>query len=157
LSQEQSQSSVAGVELGHVGPIPADSLFTPVQVRLGSFLGGPIAAIYFVRQNFTVLGKHAEARNTLLWGAAFVVGLMILLLFLPKRFPNYLIPITYSWFASFVVDKWQLTKQAMRESGKYQVQSNWRVTGWSLLLFLAFAAMLAIEIFTLVALGWSRD
>ena len=57
-------------------------LYTPAQIRAGSFLGGPIAAVYLLRQNFRVLDRGPEARTTVVWGVAFVAGLMALLPFL---------------------------------------------------------------------------
>jgi len=63
---------------------------------------------------------------------------MALLPFVPDRFPNYVIPLLYSIAAGFVADKWQLRKQAILDSGKYQIQSNWRVFGMALL-FIAYS------------------
>jgi hypothetical protein len=127
-------------------------LYTPLQVRLGSFLGGPIAAAYFLRENFRVLAKMPEARPTVVWGAAFVAGLMVLLPFLPERFPNYLIPLLYSYAAGSVAEKWQLQKQAIVTSGIYGVQSNWRVLGLALLFMIAFIVILFAELICLTAL-----
>ena len=79
------------------GTMAASKLYTPQQIRAGSFLGGPIAAVFFLRENFRVLDMVAEAGATLIWGAAFVVGLMILLPFLPDHFPSYVISLTYSF------------------------------------------------------------
>ena len=132
---------------------PGGRLYTPGQIRAGSFLGGPIVAAYFLRENFRILGRSSEARTTVMWGAALVVGLMALVPFLPTRFPNYLVPILYATAAGSVADKWQLKKQAIIDSGTYQVQSNWRVFGMSILLMLAFLVIMVLEIFGLAALG----
>jgi hypothetical protein len=128
-------------------------LYTPGQIRAGSFLGGPIAAAYLLRENFRALNRGPEARATVVWGVAFVVGLMALLPFLPTRFPNYLIPILYSIAAGSVADKWQLQKQAIVDSGGYQIQSNWRVFGMALLSMIAFMLIVVLEIFCLAAVG----
>src|SRR5450631_1834946 len=111
----------------------SSSLYTPLQIRAGSFLGGPIAAVYFLRKNFRVLDKVPEARTTLVWGVAFVVGLLVLVPVLPDHFPNYVIPLFYSFAAGSMAEKWQLQKQAIVDSGRYQFQSNWRVFGLALL------------------------
>jgi hypothetical protein len=87
------------------------------------------------------------------WGLALVAGLMALLPFLPTRFPNYLIPLLYSLAAGSIADKWQLQKQAIVDSGRYQIQSNWRVFGMALLFMIAFMLIVILEIFCLVALG----
>lgn len=128
-------------------------LYTPAQIRAGSFLGGPIAAAYLLRENFLVLDRGTEARTTVVWGIVFVAGLMALLPFLPTRFPNSIIPLLYSLAAGSVADKWQLQKQAIVDSGKYRIQSNWRVFGMALLFMIAFMLIVVLEIFCLVALG----
>jgi hypothetical protein len=128
-------------------------LYTPIQIRAGSFLGGPIASVYFLRENFRVLGKVSEAKTTLAWGIAFVVCLLALLPFLPARFPNYLIPLAYSIAAGSIAEKWQLQKQAIVNSGRYQFQSNWRVFGLAVLFLVAFLIVGAVTYFCLVALG----
>jgi hypothetical protein len=133
---------------------PANAkLYTPAQIRAGSFLGGPIAAAYLLRGNFLVLDRGPEARTTVVWGVVFVAGLMALLPFLPTRFPNLIVPLLYSIAAGSVADKWQLQKQAIVDSGKYQIQSNWRVFGMALLFMIAFMLIVVLEIFCLVALG----
>ena len=134
-------------------------LYTPLQIRAGSFLGGPIASVYFLRENFRVLGKVPEAKTTLAWGIPFVICLWALLPFLPTRFPNYVIPLAYSIAAGSIAEKWQLQKQAIVNPGKYQFQSSWRVFGLALLFLLAFLIVGGVEYFCLVALGlenWTK-
>jgi hypothetical protein len=132
---------------------PNAKLYTPAQIRAGSFLGGPIAAVYLLRENFRVLDRGPEAQTTVVWGIAFVAGLMALLPFLPKNFPNVVLPLVYSAAAGAIADKWQLRKQAIVESGRYRIQSNWRVVGMSLLWMLAFMLIGMLEIVILVSLG----
>jgi hypothetical protein len=128
-------------------------LYTQTQIRAGSFLGGPIAAVYLLRENFRVLDRAPEARATVLWGVVVIAGILALLPFLPTRFPNYLIPLLYMFGAGYVADQWQLRKQAILDSGKYRIQSNWRVFGMSVLCLIAFTLALVLEMFVLVALG----
>jgi hypothetical protein len=123
-----------------------------MQVRVGSFLGGPIAAVFFLRHNFRALDRDPEARNIVVWGSAAIVCFAALLPFLPNNFPNTIVPLLYSIAAGSVADKWQLKKQAIVDSGRYEIQSNWRVFGLSLLLAMAFMVVVVIEIFCLVAL-----
>jgi hypothetical protein len=133
--------------------VASPKLYTPLQVRLGSFLGGPIASVYFLRENFRTLGKASEARATLGWGGAIVIGLLASLPFLPTRFPNYVVPLAYSYAAGSITERWQLQKQAIVDSGTYQVQSNWRVFGLALLFLVAFLAMGGVVYLCAVDLG----
>ena len=143
--------------VGDVEPKTATSLggklYTPAQIRAGSFLGGPIAAIYLLRENFRVLDRASQARTTLVWGVAFVVVLMAVLPFLPTHFPNYLIPLLYSIVAGSVAEKWQLPKQAIVNSGKYGIHSNWRVLGMAAAFFMVLMVILVLEMFCLISLG----
>ena len=132
---------------------PNGKLYTPTQIRLGSFLGGPIAAVYFLRENFRVLGRLPEVRTTLIWGTAVVIGLVALLPFLPDHFPNYIVPLAYSYAAGAVASKWQLNKEAILDSGNYRLQSNWRVFWLSLLLLLAFTLVIVAELICLNSIG----
>lgn len=128
-------------------------LYTPRQIRLGSFLGGPIASVYFLKENFRVLGKISESRTTLLWGSALVICLLASLSFLPAHFPNYVVPLAYSYVAGSICEKWQLQKQAIVDSGAYQVQSGWRVLGLALLFLLSFLVIGVAGYFCFSALG----
>ena len=132
---------------------PNGKLYTPTQIRLGSFLGGPIAAVYFLRENFRVLGRLPEVRTTLVSGTTVVIGLVALLPFLPDHFPNYIVPLAYSYAAGAVASKWQLNKEAILDSGNYRLQSNWRVFWLSLLLLLAFTLVIVAELICLNSIG----
>jgi hypothetical protein len=141
------------MEIGTEAAVANPRLYTPLQVRLGSFLGGPIASVYFLRENFRILGKASEARATLIWGSAFVICLWASLPFLPTRLPNYVVPLAYSYAAGSITNKWQLQKQAIVDSGTYQVQSSWRVFGLALLFASAFLVVGAVVYLCFVALG----
>jgi len=89
-------------------------LYTPAQVMVGSFVGGPFAAVYMLWMNFRALGEEAAARRTLIWGAVFVVAVFAVLPMLPANFPNYVMPVIYSLGARLVAERFHLTKQALR-------------------------------------------
>jgi hypothetical protein len=133
--------------------LPNARLYSPRQIRIGTFLGGPIAAVYLLRANFLALNRTSEAHTTILCGIALLAGLLVLVPFLPKHFPNFLIPILISIAAGFVADKWQLSKQAIVDSGSYEFQSNWRLLGITLLSIIAFLLIIVVGIVSLTAFG----
>jgi hypothetical protein len=45
-------------------------IYSPKQVLAGSFLGGPIALVYFLRTNFKTLGNQSAATQTVIWGSS---------------------------------------------------------------------------------------
>ncbi len=121
------------------------SLYSPTQVAVGSFVGGPMAAVYFLWENYVALENRSGARATLIWGTVFVVALLAILPFLPDKFPNLVIPIVYMVIARQIAEKGQMSKQQIQASENYTFQSGWRVFGLSVLLLAIFAA---------VTVGW---
>ena len=67
----------------------AMKIYSPTQIALGSFWGGSIAAVYFLRCNFLALGKEKDAQKTLVYGIVFNVVLLGILPFLPEEFSKY--------------------------------------------------------------------
>jgi len=116
-------------------------LYSPMQVMVGSLVGGPFAAVYVLWMNFRALGEEAEAKWTLIWGAVFVATVFGILPLLPENFPNYVLPVIYSLGARLVAERFHLTKQAIKNSDRYAQQSNWNVLGISVAFLLAFIVL----------------
>jgi hypothetical protein len=104
-------------------------IYSPRQVMSGSFLGGPIAMVYFLRSNFKTLGNSAAATKALVWGILFNVALIIALPFEPAHFPNQAVPLAYIFAAQYIAESKQLKKQAISSSDQFCFQSNWKVFG----------------------------
>jgi hypothetical protein len=104
-------------------------IYSPRQISSASFLGGPIALVYFLRKNFQTLGNTAAAAQCLGWGILFNVVILGSMPFLPKRFPNYVLPLAYSWTAYFIAEQKQLSKESISASSQFCFQSNWKVFG----------------------------
>ncbi len=128
-------------------------LYSPTQVTVASFVGGPFAAVYTLWMNFRALGDAAEARMTLIWGFVFVMAVFGILPALPEGFPNYVLPVIYSLGARLVAERFHLTKQAIRESERYGFQSNWNVLGISVAFLLAFIVLAVAFVLGLDAIG----
>lgn len=133
------------------GPRP---LYSPTQVALGAFLGGPMGVVYFLHANFRTLGEQALATRTWRWGAAFMIAWVAIVPLLPERFPSTPLTIAYVIVARQVSEKHQMTKQAIADSPFYAFHSNWRVFGLSLLCFLVSLIALLVPTFALAWLGW---
>jgi hypothetical protein len=116
-------------------------LYSPMQVMVGSFVGGPFAVVYMLWMNFRALGGEPEARRMLIWGAVFVAAVFAILPALPENFPNYVLPVVYSLGARLVAERFHLTKQAIKESDRYALQSNWNVLGIGVAFLLAFIVL----------------
>jgi hypothetical protein len=134
-------------------PLHKMPMYSPSQVFGGAFFGGPIALVYFLHRNFLSLGQESEAKTTLVWGVVFNVAVLAALPFLPDKFPNSAIPISYAIFGRYFAQSKQLTKEAIASSGQFTFQSNWRVFCLALLSLLAWCAIGIPMIFALVYFG----
>lgn len=125
-------------------------IYTPLQIGLGSFFGGPFAMTYFLWQNFKTLDNQNGAQYTLAGGILFNIGLLLFLPMLPASIPpmvaNIVIPFIYSLTALSIAATWQLRRDAIEHSIHYGFQSNWRV-------FLISIALLIIWLGCAYALG----
>ncbi len=128
-------------------------LYTPFQVRLAAFLGGPFAAVYTLHSNFKVLGKDREKRLTLYWGIGFIIALCALLPFLPDKFPNIVIPLAYSIAAGGIAASKQLSKEAILASQIYIRHSGWKITIVCVVSIAAFCAIIFPLLFALDHFG----
>lgn len=133
--------------------IMATKLYSPRQATLASFIGGPFAAVYILRENFTALEQPARSRAALLWGGGFILALFAILPFLPAEFPNLVLPIAYSVTVGELVKIYQLSKDKIQQSDVYQFQSNWRVAGVSVAALVLLAVLMVILTLVLGYLG----
>ena len=129
-------------------------MYSPAQIFGGAFLGGPIALVYFLYRNFLSLDREVEARATLVWGVAFNVAILALIPFLPDKFPNSVIPLSYAIFGRSLAQSKQLTREAISSSEQFTFQSNWRVFWMAVLFIIAWCAIALPLIFALVYFGF---
>jgi len=127
-------------------------LYSPTQVACGT-IGGPVGLVYFLWANFSALGDDTGARKTLIYGAFFILCLIVLIPFLPENFPNSPFTIAYILIARKVAQKYQMTKQGISDSQHYDFQSNWRVLGFGLLCLVGSAILVLGPLLLLAAVG----
>ena len=123
----------------------AIKMYSPNQIFAGSFLGGPIAAFYFLRRNYLGLGRVDDALKSLKWGIAIIIVILVVLPFLPEIFPNMVIPLSYSLMAQQLATSTQLNKSQIIGNGSFTFASNWNVLGISIL---------SLVIFTVIGFGF---
>ncbi len=126
-------------------------IYTPAQIALGSLWGGPIAAVYFLHQNFTALTRAREAGLTLVLGSLAVIAFVLALPLLPENFPTLLLPAGYSLLAVVVALRNHPSKETIANGFLYDFHSNWRVVlsgliALGLIIVLAIAVMLGLSL-----------
>ena len=115
--------------------IPKEKIYSDRAVWVGSFVGGPLVAGYFIAENFKVFNAPQKANKT--WIIT-IIGTIIIfggIFLIPDNIniPNVVIPLCYTSFAYYVVLHSQ--KNAMNkhiENGGV-FYSWWRVIGIALL------------------------
>ncbi len=123
------------------------AFYSPGQVYIGTFLGGPLAAIYYLSVNFKQLGNDAAKVSTIGVGLLVSMGLILMLFQLPDDFPNLLIPLLYSGAAAAVARQFQVSKEEKEAVEEYEFISNWKVAGVSLASLISFMAMIFVAVF----------
>lgn len=127
-------------------------LFTQKGISIATFLGGPLAAGYLVRQNFRALGKVTEALISIILGILLTAATFIPLFMLPEdivdKIPNQLIPAIYTLMIYGIVELVQGKDLKRYKEEERQFESNWKATGIGLLWMLVLVGVFAVYIFT---------
>jgi hypothetical protein len=74
----------------------ASALYSPRQIALAAFLGTPLAAGWFFRQNFLTLADEQRATRSWWTGVGATVVVFAVAFALPAHFPNALLPALYT-------------------------------------------------------------
>lgn len=128
-------------------------ILSPTQIAGGSFWGGPIATVYYLRKNYISLGKVDYAQKTLIYGIIFLTCLLGIIPFLPEKFPNLLIPMIYCLSAKQIASATQMEKEQIEQSEEYTFESNWKILGVGILTLLLFMIIAIVVMFLLDASG----
>lgn len=121
------------------------ALYSPLQIRVGAFVGGPLTAIYLLKSNFDNLQDASRAKKTLIFGLVLSALLVLTLPALPERFPRFVIPLAYVWTAGYIAETFQRSKAAIAASPEFDFESNWKVVA---------ASLAGMVLFLLVAIGY---
>jgi hypothetical protein len=128
-------------------------LFSPNQVAVAAFFGGPAAAVYVLWKNFAAVGKDQAAKLTIWFGSGLTVLILAIVPFLPDSFPNSALPAAYTVTAWQVARTYQVSKQQISVSEQYEFQSNWTVAGIAVAFLIALVLVIVAELLLLDQLG----
>ena len=103
-------------------------LYSPRQMEIATFFGGPLCAIYMLPANYKRLEKPKYALYAILIGSIIVI-LFMLGAFHPlsQKIPQALyqaIPVTILWG---ICKKYHISKEDIIEDQRYIFRSNWTV------------------------------
>ena len=125
-------------------------VFSPGQGSVGTFLGGPLAGVYFIRANFLAKGDSKRALLATIWGIVVCAGILLALPFLPEKMPGFIVPLAYTITARLIIERAQFTKAQIVDSDTLTFHSNWRVAAVAALGLLIFGVV-GVGIFFLVS------
>jgi hypothetical protein len=130
-------------------------MYSPDQIGISTFLGGPLAGAHLMWANFNSLGKPELARLTTIVSVATLFILAVIGFFLSGKHHggNLIFPLLVALGAKQVANSYQLKKSAIADSEEYSFQSNWKVFGITILWLIATMALLFVVIFVLLLAG----
>ncbi|MCF2859884.1 hypothetical protein L1286_20580 [Pseudoalteromonas sp. SMS1] len=117
------------------------SIYSPRQIQVATFFGGPFAAAYFLKSAFESVNKKEIASKALIISLITSALIIFILPFLPEKTPNNLIPILYLIPVTILLNKQYITKEEILASEEYKIESSWKVFGISLISVFLYGAI----------------
>jgi len=115
--------------------------YSPIQILIATFLAGPLATAYLLKESFAAIGKKELATQSLFACLIFTAVILVILPFLPEQTPSMVLPIAYLIPLALFLQKHYPTKQEIADSETYTFESNWKTAGVSLLATIIFAVL----------------
>jgi hypothetical protein len=126
--------------------IPQKKLYNDMAVRVGTFIGGPLVAGYIAAENFKVLEQPEKVKSSWLYAITATVIIFGIVFFVPgaEKIPNFLIPVIYTLFASWLVKKYQGNeiKNHIEKGG--EMYSAWKAVWIGLVVMCAIIFILVL-------------
>jgi hypothetical protein len=144
------QNEITNVEIKPVETVANQTKFyTKNEITFGTFLGGPLAGIYFLSQNFGNLGDQASKKKYLLNGTIYSLLFFTLIFIIPEGImnlvPQYLLPAAYTAIMYYLFAQYQEKAVTERFNTGSLKESGWKVFGISMLaLLISVIYMVAI-------------
>ena len=103
-------------------------LYSPRQMELATFLGGPLCGIYMLTANYKRLEKTEYARNVILIGSIMTALWMLGALHpLFDNFPQVFYQAIPALMVGVICQKYHISKEDIIEEQRYTFRSNWTV------------------------------
>ena len=116
-------------------------------IGIATFIGGPLAAGYLIRENYLSLNKPDEAKKSLLIGIVSTILLFTGIFIIPEsiidKVPNQILPTIYTGIILFIVTKIHGTILYQHKENGNEFYSGWKAAGIGLI----SASILVIGIF----------
>lgn len=115
------------------------------QIYIGTFLGGPIAAIWYMARNFSAFRQEEAVRVTWLYGILSTLVFLEVALFVPDEVPSVAFSAFYTGVTAFLLEKYQKSQLAeLAADNMSRAESGWKVAG------VAIVSMIAVLVLAIV-------
>ena len=129
-------------------------LYNERAVMVGTLLGGPLVAGYFLAENYKALDQGEKVNRTWLFT---VIGFLLILTIAyitPHRVPSYIFPIVYSGIAQFLAQRFQgdhIKAHTVSGGGMYSIWRSVWIGVISAIIFLVIIFGILVLIDSLMA------
>lgn len=129
---------------------PTKKIYKDRAISVGTFLGGPLVAGYFIAENFKVFGEYEKAKKTWIYTIIATVIIFGGIFLIPDdvKVPNQIIPLVYTGIAIF------LLKHFQGKNIENHINSGGGFFGWWRIIGVGFIglAVILVTIFSVVIL-----
>lgn len=105
-------------------------LYSQRAISIATFLGGPLAAGYLVRENYLELNKPDEAKKAFIYGLLTTVAVFGFIFIMPEsimeKVPNQIIPLIYTAIIYYVVEQTQGEILKLHKELGNEFYSGWK-------------------------------
>jgi len=124
----------------------ANKIYKENAIWVGSFIGGPIIAGYFIAENYKALNDPENAKQTWTYTIPLTLLIFSLALIIPKfeNFPGLVIPLTYTMAAYLYSKFYQGPKMAAH------LESGGEEFGWGRIIGISFLGLIVTFILMLL-------
>ncbi|WP_281232565.1 hypothetical protein [Flavobacterium gelatinilyticum] len=135
--------------------IPQQKIYSEKAIRVSAFLGGPLAAGYFIAENFKVFDDYEKVKQTWIICVSSLILVLALILLLPENIdiPSIVFSLLYMGIASYFVKKHQEIKINEHIANGGEEFGWWRIIGISIGASLITAAVLVTLLFASEAIN----
>ncbi len=113
-------------------------IYTESEIGFGTLIGGPLAAGYFIAENFKVFNKSGRARKTWIISVAVIISILCYFFIIPELFVN---PIIILIIIAAIV--WFLTVRHQGENIRNHISLGREAQSWIKTFIVSFTGLIA--------------
>jgi len=102
-------------------------------IGIATFIGGPLAAGYLIRENFNTISKPDEGKKSLIIGIISTILLFGGIFIIPEnimdKIPNQLLPLIYTGLVYLIVEHYQGKLLNTHKDNNNEFYSGWKASG----------------------------